>query len=147
MQIKRLKLSGFKSFVDATELRIEPGLTGIVGPNGCGKSNVVEAIRWVLGEQRAATFRSHRMEEVIFSGTRQRKPLGMSEVSLTIENKDHTLPIEFGEVTLTPPPLPLGRERLPAQSRDADVFPGLGEGAPQGARAGRSVEDDCRLVA
>ena len=101
MRLTHLEIFGFKSFAQKVEIPFGPGITAIVGPNGCGKSNVVEAIRWVLGEQRAATFRSHRMEEVIFSGTRQRKPLGMSEVSLTIENKDHTLPIEFGEVTLT----------------------------------------------
>src|SRR3546814_5894921 len=69
MQIKRLKLSGFKSFVDPAELRIEPGLTGIVGPNGCGKSNLLEAIRWVMGESSAKSMRGGGMEDVIFAGT------------------------------------------------------------------------------
>ena len=78
-----------------------PGITAIVGPNGCGKSNVVEAIRWVLGEQRAGAFRSHKMEEVIFSGTHNRKALGMSEVALTIENNENILPIDYKEVALT----------------------------------------------
>ena len=82
MQIKRLKLSGFKSFVDATELRIEPGLTGIVGPNGCGKSNLLEAIRWVMGESSAKSMRGGGMEDVIFAGTTSRPQRDFAEVSL-----------------------------------------------------------------
>ncbi|MAN12617.1 MAG: chromosome segregation protein, partial [Sphingobium sp.] len=82
MQIKRLKLSGFKSFVDATELRIEPGLTGIVGPNGCGKSNLLEAIRWVMGESSAKSMRGAGMEDVIFAGTASRPQRDFAEVSL-----------------------------------------------------------------
>ncbi|MFC3440087.1 chromosome segregation protein SMC [Sphingobium rhizovicinum] len=82
MQIKRLKLSGFKSFVDATELRIEPGLTGIVGPNGCGKSNLLEAIRWVMGESSAKSMRGGGMEDVIFAGTATRPQRDFAEVSL-----------------------------------------------------------------
>jgi len=101
LRLTHLEIFGFKSFAQKIVIPFDPGITAIVGPNGCGKSNVVEAIRWVLGEQRAGAFRSHRMEEVIFSGTRGRKPLGMSEVALTIENSDNTLPIEFNEVTLT----------------------------------------------
>src|SRR5205823_6385621 len=77
------------------------GMTAIVGPNGCGKTNVVDAIRWALGEQRASTLRSDLMENVIFNGTRMRKPLGMSEVSLTIENTKGILPTEYSEVTIT----------------------------------------------
>jgi len=82
VQIKRLKLSGFKSFVDATELRIEPGLTGIVGPNGCGKSNLLEAIRWVMGESSARSMRSGGMEDVIFAGTATRPQRDFAQVSL-----------------------------------------------------------------
>ncbi|MEC7933821.1 MAG: AAA family ATPase, partial [Pseudomonadota bacterium] len=82
MQIKRLKLSGFKSFVDATEVRIEPGLTGIVGPNGCGKSNLLEAIRWVMGESSAKSMRGAGMEDVIFAGTASRPQRDFAEVSL-----------------------------------------------------------------
>ncbi|WP_170825655.1 AAA family ATPase, partial [Sphingobium sp. Ndbn-10] len=82
MQIKRLKLSGFKSFVDPTELRIEPGLTGIVGPNGCGKSNLLEAIRWVMGESSAKSMRGGGMEDVIFAGTSTRPQRDFAEVSL-----------------------------------------------------------------
>ena len=74
MRIRRLKLSGFKSFVEPTELRIEPGLTGVVGPNGCGKSNLLEAIRWVMGESRATAMRGGEMEDVIFAGSGARSP-------------------------------------------------------------------------
>ncbi len=100
MRLIRLEIFGFKSFARKVNIPFGPGITAIVGPNGCGKSNVVEAIRWVLGEQRASSFRSHRMEDVIFAGTRQRKQLGLAEVSLTIENSNQILPIEFSEVTL-----------------------------------------------
>ncbi|MFA6111952.1 MAG: chromosome segregation protein SMC, partial [Candidatus Latescibacterota bacterium] len=101
MRLTNLEVFGFKSFAQKIAIPFGPGITAIVGPNGCGKSNVVEAIRWVLGEQRAGTFRSHRMEYVIFSGTRTRKALGMAEAYLVIDNQDHTLPIEYSEVTVT----------------------------------------------
>ena len=101
MRLSHLEIFGFKSFAQKVEIPFGPGITAVVGPNGCGKSNIVEAIRWVLGEQRAGVFRSHRMEEVIFAGARGRKPLGMAEVSLTIENTNNILPIEFSEVTMT----------------------------------------------
>ena len=101
MRLIQLEIFGFKSFAQKIVIPFEPGITAIVGPNGCGKSNVVEAIRWVLGEQRAGTFRSQRMEDVIFAGTRQRKALGMAEVALAIENRDNSLPVEFAEVVLT----------------------------------------------
>jgi len=101
VRLNQLEIFGFKSFAQKIVIPFEPGITAIVGPNGCGKSNVVEAIRWVLGEQRAGTFRSQRMEDVIFAGTRQRKALGMAEVALAIENRDNALPIEFAEVVLT----------------------------------------------
>ena len=101
MRLNQLEIFGFKSFAQKIVIPFEPGITAIVGPNGCGKSNVVEAIRWVLGEQRAGSFRSQRMEDVIFAGTRQRKALGMAEVALSIENRDNALPVEFAEVVLT----------------------------------------------
>ena len=101
MRLNQLEIFGFKSFAQKIVIPFEPGITAIVGPNGCGKSNVVEAIRWVLGEQRAGSFRSQRMEDVIFAGTRQRKALGMAEVALAIENRDQALPVEFAEVVLT----------------------------------------------
>ncbi|MEY4720357.1 MAG: chromosome segregation protein, partial [Pseudomonadota bacterium] len=85
MRIKRLKLSGFKSFVEPAELRIEPGLTGVVGPNGCGKSNLLEAIRWVMGESSAKSMRGGGMEDVIFAGTASRAPRDFAEVVLHAE--------------------------------------------------------------
>ena len=85
MRIKRLKLTGFKSFVDPSELRIEPGLTGIVGPNGCGKSNLLEAIRWVMGEGSAKSLRGGAMDDVIFAGTEKRPSRDFAEVSILAE--------------------------------------------------------------
>src|SRR5438067_5677161 len=85
MQIKRLKLSGFKSFVEPAELRIEPGLTGVVGPNGCGKSNLLEAIRWTMGESSPKSLRGGGMDDVIFAGTANRPPRDFAEVSILIE--------------------------------------------------------------
>src|SRR5579883_225002 len=100
MYLSKLEILGFKSFAQKTSLRFNKGITAIVGPNGCGKTNIVDAIRWALGEQRAALLRSDSMSDVIFNGTRARKPLGMSEVSLTIENTNGVLPTEFSEVTI-----------------------------------------------
>ncbi len=91
MQVKRLKLSGFKSFVEPAELVVEPGLTGVVGPNGCGKSNVLEAIRWVMGESSAKSMRGAGMEDVIFAGTATRPPRDFAEVSLLVERQDNDL--------------------------------------------------------
>lgn len=92
MQIKRLKLSGFKSFVEPAELRIEPGLTGVVGPNGCGKSNVLEAIRWVMGESSPKSMRGAGMEDVIFAGTATRPSRDFAEVSLLVERAPEDMP-------------------------------------------------------
>ncbi|MBU6234907.1 MAG: chromosome segregation protein SMC [Alphaproteobacteria bacterium] len=96
VQIQRLRLSGFKSFVDKTELDIGDGLNGIVGPNGCGKSNLVEALRWVMGENRAKNMRSGDMEDVIFAGTSARPARSIAEVTLTLDNADGTAPHPFG---------------------------------------------------
>jgi len=100
MYLSKLELQGFKSFAERTELQFDPGVTAIVGPNGCGKSNVVDAVRWVIGEQRPTALRSDKMENVIFNGTADRKPLGMAEVQLTIENNRGVLPTEYSEVTI-----------------------------------------------
>jgi chromosome segregation protein len=97
MQVERLRLAGFKSFVDATELPIEPGLTGIVGPNGCGKSNLVEALRWVMGEASARRLRGGEMDDVIFAGSAARPSRNVAEVSLTIDNAGRDAPFAFND--------------------------------------------------
>ncbi|GLU46605.1 chromosome segregation protein SMC [Nocardiopsis ansamitocini] len=100
MYLKNLTLRGFKSFASATTLRFEPGITCVVGPNGSGKSNVVDALAWVMGEQGAKSLRGGKMEDVIFAGTSSRAALGRAEVSLTIDNTDGALPIDYSEVTI-----------------------------------------------
>ncbi|MEX2233864.1 MAG: chromosome segregation protein SMC [Cyclobacteriaceae bacterium] len=101
MQLAKLEIKGFKSFADKIVINFDEGITGIVGPNGCGKSNVVDAIRWVLGEQKTSALRSEKMENVIFNGTSQRSPQQMAEVSLTINNTKNILPTEYSEITVT----------------------------------------------
>ncbi len=101
MYLSELNLHGFKSFANKTVVSFDSGITGIVGPNGCGKSNIVDALRWVLGEQRASLLRSGAMQSVIFNGTSSKKPLGMAEVSLTIQNNRGILPLEYTEVTIS----------------------------------------------
>src|SRR5437588_3060099 len=99
--LKSLTLKGFKAFADTTSLEFEPGITVVVGPNGSGKSNIVDAVAWVLGAQGPRTLRSTKMEDVIFAGSAKRPALGRAEVSLTIDNSSHILPIGFTEVTIT----------------------------------------------
>ena len=101
MYLSRLQAFGFKSFAQKLELSFQQGITCVVGPNGCGKSNVVDALRWAMGEQRPRSLRSSSMEDVIFSGSRNRKPLGMAEVSVTIDNSRKILPVDFSEITVT----------------------------------------------
>ena len=101
MQLTQLDIKGFKSFGDKITIHFNEGVTAIVGPNGCGKSNVVDAIRWVLGEQSTRTLRSEKMENIIFNGTKTRKPSNLAEVSLTFDNTRNILPTEFSQVTLT----------------------------------------------
>jgi chromosome segregation protein len=101
MYLKSLTLRGFKSFASATTLRLEPGITCVVGPNGSGKSNIVDALSWVMGEQGAKSLRGGKMEDVVFAGTTSRPPLGRAEVTLTIDNSDGVLPIDYAEVTIS----------------------------------------------
>ncbi|MBQ1475759.1 MAG: AAA family ATPase, partial [Firmicutes bacterium] len=101
MYFKRMELNGFKSFADPVTIEFTEGMTCIVGPNGSGKSNISDAIRWVLGEQSPKMLRGGKMEEVIFAGTQSRKPKGLAEVTLVIDNSDHTLPIDYAEVGIT----------------------------------------------
>jgi chromosome segregation protein len=101
MQLAKLEIKGFKSFADKVVINFDEGITGIVGPNGCGKSNVVDSIRWVLGEQKTSALRSEKMENIIFNGTSQRSAHQMAEVSLTINNTKNILPTEYSQVTIT----------------------------------------------
>ncbi len=101
MYLKSVTLKGFKSFASSTTLNFEPGITCVVGPNGSGKSNVLDGLSWVMGEQGAKSLRGGKMEDVIFAGTSGRAPLGRAEVSVTIDNTDQTLPIDFTEVTIS----------------------------------------------
>ena len=101
MVLRKLSIFGFKSFADKTEIQFGEGVTAVIGPNGCGKSNVIDAIRWVFGEQKASSLRSANMQDVIFSGTQKRQPLNMAEVTITIENSKHILPTEYSDVAIT----------------------------------------------
>ena len=101
MYLKQLTLQGFKSFPDKTKVYFDPGVTAVVGPNGSGKSNLSDAVRWVLGEQRAKSLRGEKMEDVIFSGTRSRRPMGFAEVTMLIDNSDHRLPLDYEELAVT----------------------------------------------
>ena len=101
MRLKKLIVHGFKSFADHVEIVFEDGITGVVGPNGCGKSNIADAMKWVLGEQSAKSLRGAKMEDVIFGGTEKRKRLSFCEVTLIFDNEDHSLPIDFTEVSVT----------------------------------------------
>ena len=101
MYLKRLEMYGFKSFAEKTVLEFIPGITTVIGPNGSGKSNISDCIRWILGEQSIKNLRGTKSEDIIFSGTQNRKALGFAEGSLIFDNSDGRLPIEYSEVTIT----------------------------------------------
>jgi len=138
MRLTKLELHGFKSFADSTTLAFETGVTAIVGPNGCGKSNVSDAVRWVLGEQRARLLRGAKMDEVIFQGSSARRPVSMAEVSLHFDNDDGMLPIAYREVVVTRRLSRSGESeyllnRAPCRLRDIhDLMRGTGLGADAG---------------
>lgn len=138
MRLTKLELQGFKSFADSTEMAFNPGVTAIVGPNGCGKSNVSDAVRWVLGEQRARLLRGAKMEEVIFQGSSARRAVNVAEVSLHFSNEEGILPVAFQEVVITRRLSRSGESeyflnRAPCRLRDiADLLRGTGLGADTG---------------
>lgn len=101
MRLKSLEIKGFKSFADKTVLHFDEGITGVIGPNGCGKSNIIDSIRWVIGEQKISHLRSENLESLVFNGSKTRSASGLAEVSLTFENTRNLLPTEFNTVTIT----------------------------------------------
>lgn len=135
MYLSNIEVIGFKSFAQRVNLKFDAGVTAIVGPNGCGKTNIVDAIRWALGEQRYSTLRSDKMEDVIFNGTKSRKPLGLAEVSLVIQNTKGILPTEYSEVTITRRVFRSGESeyalnKVPCRLKDIlDLFMDTGMGA------------------
>lgn len=147
MRLKRLELVGFKSFANRVALDFGDGITAIVGPNGSGKSNISDAIRWVLGEQSIKSIRGSKLEDVIFAGSDGKKPLGMAEVQLTLDNSDGFLPIEFSEVTITRRVYRSGESeflinRQPCRLRDIqDLFTDTGLGREGYAIIGQGQVD------
>jgi chromosome segregation protein len=101
VRLKSLEIKGFKSFADKTTLHFDEGITGVIGPNGCGKSNIIDSIRWVIGEQKISHLRSENLESLVFNGSKSRSASGLAEVSLTFENTRNLLPTEFSTVTVT----------------------------------------------
>ena len=114
MHLKRIELHGFKSFADKSVIEFQPGITGIVGPNGCGKSNISDAVRWVLGEQSVKSLRGSNMADVIFNGSEDRKPQSLAEVTLVFDNEDRFMNFDYNEVEIT--------RRLYRQNNEAEYL-------------------------
>ena len=114
MYLKKIELHGFKSFADKSVIEFQPGITGIVGPNGCGKSNISDAVRWVLGEQSVKSLRGSNMSDVIFNGSEDRKPQNVAEVTLIFDNEDHFMNFDYNEVEIT--------RRLYRQNNEAEYL-------------------------
>src|SRR5499427_6127593 len=138
MRLKSLEMVGFKSFVEKTVIELNPGITAIVGPNGCGKSNIVDALRWAMGEQSARHLRGHQMEDVVFNGSESLAPTGMAEVSLIFENENGHGPVEysgFSEIMVTRRLFRSGESeyainKIPCRLKDVvDLFLGTGVGS------------------
>ena len=130
-RLKELRLHGFKSFADQTRFVFEPGVNAVIGPNGSGKSNMADAVRWVLGEQSNRSLRTRRADDVIFGGSEQRRPQGMAEAVLTLDNADGWLPIDFAEVSIGRRAYRSGESEYlinGARARLRDVVELLGEG-------------------
>ncbi|MBM3317704.1 MAG: chromosome segregation protein SMC [Candidatus Eisenbacteria bacterium] len=148
MLLERLELYGFKSFAQRTQLRFSRGITAIVGPNGCGKSNISDAIRWALGEQNVRQLRGQQLADVIFKGTREAKPLGLAEVSLHLDNRDQRLASEYGEVTIQRRTFRSGESdfrinKAPCRLRDIrDLFMDTGLGSAEYAVIQREMIDE-----
>lgn len=148
MQLKKLTIQGFKSFGDRLEFTFGPGITAIVGPNGSGKSNVVDAIRWAVGEQSMRALRGERLEDIIFNGSGFRRPHGLAEVSLLFTNEDHVLPVDYGEITVTRRAYRSGNSEfylngVPCRLRDIqDLFADTGIGKDGYAFIGQGKVDE-----
>lgn len=148
MFIEKIELHGFKSFVNRTEVPLSPGITAIVGPNGCGKSNISDAFRWVLGESNVRNIRGERVQDVIFKGSRRAKPMGMAEVSLTMNNDDGTLPVEYAHVAVARRIFRSGDtefaiNKVPCRLKDLrDLFSGTGMGSHGYAVIERAMVDE-----